>query len=204
MKKYILCLMTCFAVIIPFVAWGLLSNPDPGHSEEILSVRAERSSAQSPAPADAGSFLEITGMAQAEATVQYQKVAYNQAVQSAQVTEYITAIQAAEAAEQARIAEEQRVRSSSPYKSAAPMSGGTTVGECTGFAIPDYIIQRESGGDPSAMNPSGAYGCAQTLLSHYSGGSCSGLDPYSIDGQRECVNILSNGGTNLAPWAATR
>jgi hypothetical protein len=83
-------------------------------------------------------------------------------------------------------------------------SGGTTVGECTGFAIPDYIIQRESGGNPSAMNPSGAYGCAQTLLSHYSGGSCAGLDPYSIDGQRQCVNILSNGGTNLAPWAETR
>src|SRR5262245_36359151 len=82
--------------------------------------------------------------------------------------------------------------------------GGTTVGECTGFAIPDYIIQRESGGNPSAMNPSGAYGCAQTLLSHYYGGSCSGLDPYTIDGQRQCVDILSNGGTNLSPWTQTR
>jgi len=81
---------------------------------------------------------------------------------------------------------------------------GTTVGACTGFAIPDYIIQRESGGNPSAYNPSGAYGCAQTLLSHYSGGTCAGLDPYSIDGQRECVYRLSSGGTNLAPWAATR
>lgn len=79
-----------------------------------------------------------------------------------------------------------------------------TVGECTGFAIPDYIIQRESGGNASAYNPSGAYGCAQTLLSHYSRGSCSGLDPYTIDGQRECVDILSNGGTNLQPWAETR
>jgi len=82
--------------------------------------------------------------------------------------------------------------------------GGTTVGECTGFVIPDYIIQRESGGNPSAMNPSGAYGCAQTLLSHYSGGSCSGFDPYTIQGQRACAAKLSEGGTNLAPWAATR
>lgn len=81
---------------------------------------------------------------------------------------------------------------------------GTTVGECTGFAIPDYIISRESGGNPSAYNPSGAYGCAQTLLSHYSSGSCQGLDPYTIEGQRECVWILSSGGTNLNPWAATR
>jgi hypothetical protein len=83
-------------------------------------------------------------------------------------------------------------------------SVGSTVGECSGFVIPDYIIQRESGGNPSAYNPSGAYGCAQTLLSHYSRGSCQGLDPYSIQGQRDCVNILSNGGTNLNPWAQTR
>lgn len=81
---------------------------------------------------------------------------------------------------------------------------GSTVGDCTGFAIPAYIIQRESGGNPSAYNPSGAYGCAQTLLSHYSGGSCRGLDPYTIDGQRACVDILSAGGTNLSPWAQTR
>lgn len=81
---------------------------------------------------------------------------------------------------------------------------GTTDGACTGFSIPDYIIQRESGGNPSAYNPSGAYGCAQTLLSHYSSGSCRGLDPYTIEGQRACVDILSGGGTNLAPWAQTR
>lgn len=79
------------------------------------------------------------------------------------------------------------------------------IGLCTGFAIPDYIIQRESGGDPWAENPSGAYGCAQTLRSHYrDGGTCAGLTPESIDDQRECVRRLSNDGSNLAPWAATR
>lgn len=81
---------------------------------------------------------------------------------------------------------------------------GSTVGECTGFVIPDYIIQRESGGNPNAWNSegSGAYGCAQTLISHYSPGhSCAGLDPYTIDGQRECVYILSDGGRNLQPWS---
>lgn len=80
---------------------------------------------------------------------------------------------------------------------------GTTVGECTGFVIPDYIIMRESGGNPSAYNPSGAYGCAQTLLSHYSTGSCAGLDPYTIQGQRDCVQILYDRG-GLNPWNATR
>ena len=102
-----------------------------------------------------------------------------------------------EAARQAALAAARR----SPTPSYHP---GTTDGACSGFAIPDYIIQRESGGNPSAYNPSGAYGCAQTLLSHYSSGSCRGLDPYSIEGQRECVYRLSNGGTNLSPWAQTR
>jgi len=74
--------------------------------------------------------------------------------------------------------------------------------------IPDYIIERESGGNPNARNPSGAYGCAQTLLSHYRTGdhpgACAGMDPYTVDGQRQCVYVLSDGGRNLAPWAATR
>jgi hypothetical protein len=82
------------------------------------------------------------------------------------------------------------------------------VGECTGFAIPDYIIKRESGGQANAVNSSsGAYGCAQTMPEHYAAngwgsgpGSCYGLDMTSIEGQRQCVLILSNGGTNLDPW----
>ena len=126
------------------------------------------------------------------------------------LVEYISAIQAAEA-EQARLEQErleqerqaQLARSKPVYNAPAPM--GTAVGECTGFAIPDYIIQRESGGDPNAHNPSGAHGCSQTLLSHYSGGgSCAGLDPYTVEGQRQCTWILSDGGRNLDPWAETR
>ena len=103
-----------------------------------------------------------------------------------------------------RVAAEAAARAARPRVAAPARGPGGTVGECSGFVIPDYIIQRESGGNPSAYNPSGAYGCAQTLLSHYSSGSCRGLDPYTIEGQRECVNILSNGGSNLQPWAATR
>lgn len=112
-------------------------------------------------------------------------------------------VEAAEAERQRLAAEEASARRAGAAGATRSRPQSTT-GECSGFAIPDYIIQRESGGNPSAYNPSGAYGCAQTLLSHYSGGACAGLDPYTIDGQRECVNRLSNGGTNLAPWAATR
>lgn len=114
-------------------------------------------------------------------------------------------IAAEEAQRAAEAAQKASQRASGPGGPDGSGPGGVTVGECTGFAIPDYIIMRESGGNPSAYNPSGAYGCAQTLLSHYSPGhTCAGLDPYTIDGQRECVWRLSNGGTNLAPWAATR
>lgn len=128
------------------------------------------------------------------------------AVEEAVVAHHVAEIEAAVAIERQRaIDEEARRRAVAAQSSQSGSSHpGTTVGECTGFAIPAYIIQRESGGNPSAYNPSGAYGCAQTLLSHYSRGQCQGLDPYTIDGQRECVWRLSNGGTNLNPWAATR
>ena len=100
------------------------------------------------------------------------------------------------------------VKHGADYVAAAQAGGGSSrvaVGACTGFSIPDYIIQRESGGNPNAHNPSGAHGCSQTLLSHYApGGSCAGLDPYTVDGQRRCTYILSDGGRNLDPWAATR
>jgi len=117
----------------------------------------------------------------------------------AEIDTYLAAVHQADLEAEAR-----RLLAISQQRTAPAYHPGSTVGECTGFAIPDYIIARESGGNPSAYNPSGAYGCAQTLLSHYSSGSCAGLDPYTIDGQRECVYRLSNGGTNLAPWAATR
>lgn len=90
-----------------------------------------------------------------------------------------------------------------PPSTTAPPSGArSTTGACVGFAVPDYIIQRESGGNPSAYNPSsGAYGCAQTLLSHYNaGGVCAGLDPYSVDGQRACTQRLVDR-AGLTPWS---
>lgn len=97
----------------------------------------------------------------------------------------------------------QRAAVSTPAPARARSYGG--VGECSGFAIPDYIIERESGGNPQAVNPSsGAFGCGQVMPMHWNGGACDGLDRTNVDHQRECVDRLSSGGTNLAPWAATR
>lgn len=128
------------------------------------------------------------------------------AVSEATYAQWEAEVAAAVLIEEERIREVEReaARRAASSGTSTRYHPGETVGECTGFVIPAYIIQRESGGNPSAYNPSGAYGCAQTLLSHYSRGQCQGLDPYTIDGQRECVYRLSNGGTNLNPWAATR
>lgn len=80
-------------------------------------------------------------------------------------------------------------------------AGSGSTGDCTGFAVPDYIIRRESGGDPGAYNSSsGAIGCTQTLISHYRpGGTCDGDDPYTVEGQRDCTQRLVDV-AGLAPW----
>lgn len=107
---------------------------------------------------------------------------------------YVEAVQVAETQARAAVAQRPVQRPSAPSVGSA--------GGCTGFAIPSYIIQRESGGNPTAMNPSGAYGCAQ-IMPYVWSANCSDLDR-GVDGQRECVNRISNGGTNLSPWATTR
>lgn len=111
--------------------------------------------------------------------------------------EWFEGVAAAE--EAARV---EAARRATAERVAAPRAGSAGVGDCTGFAIPDYIIDRESGGNPYAVNPSsGAFGCAQVMPFHWApGGACAGLDPYSIDDQRTCVEWLSQGGTRLSPW----
>lgn len=85
-------------------------------------------------------------------------------------------------------------------------SGGGSTG-CDGHVVPGYILQRESGCSYDAYNPtgcggSGCIGLYQLDAKHYNS-TCAGLDT-SPAGQDECASRLSNGGTNLAPWAATR
>lgn len=112
--------------------------------------------------------------------------------------------------EQERLAADEVARMEAARSSSGPGAAATGsregVGDCTGFAIPDYIIQRESGGNPYAVNSSsGAFGCAQVMPFHWApGGACEGLDRWSIDDQRTCVAWLSQDGTRLSPWAATR
>lgn len=82
---------------------------------------------------------------------------------------------------------------------ANPVRTGPTVsGTCAAMAppgFPDYIIQRESRGDPNARNPSGAYGCAQIMPEHFSSGACQGLD-YAA-----CWARLWAGGAGASNWS---
>lgn len=84
------------------------------------------------------------------------------------------------------------------YSHSSSSSGGTVTGSCAAMkpaGFPDYIIQRESGGDPNITNSSGAMGCAQILSSHFSS-DCAGMD-YTT-----CWKHLYEL-HGLQPWACT-
>jgi hypothetical protein len=87
----------------------------------------------------------------------------------------------------------------------APSRGTSTPTGCDGHVVPAYIVQRESGCDYGAVNPTGCggNGCVglyQFDTRHFTSGACSDLDWHSPADQDECARRLSNGGTNLAPW----
>lgn len=85
----------------------------------------------------------------------------------------------------------------------APVLGTGGGGDCYAGPIPAYIVTRESGGNPYAVNrSSGAYGCFQ-IMPFVWDANCAGLDR-GVAGQIECANRISNGGSNLQPWALTR
>jgi hypothetical protein len=83
--------------------------------------------------------------------------------------------------------------------------GTSQPASCDGHVIPGYIVQRESGCNYGAVNPTGCsgYSCVglyQFDLRHFTSGACRDLDWHDPAQQDECARRLSNNGTNLAPW----
>jgi hypothetical protein len=113
-----------------------------------------------------------------------------------QVAQYVNQVEI----DQALAAQRARQPAPTSYSPPVPSSGGG--GSCYDGPIPAYIVTRESGGSPTAMNPSGAYGCFQ-IMPYVWSANCADLDR-GVAGQIECANRISNGGTNLQPWALTR
>lgn len=77
------------------------------------------------------------------------------------------------------------------------------------YAIPSYIVMRESGGDYGAYNATGCsgHGCIgayQLDAAHFgSGGACAGMSTGPA-GQDACAAKLWDGGRGSSNWAATR
>jgi len=179
-----------FIVITSTIAafGSALLRSDPEHARPPHVRPADSGRALAPLP------LAAVGGEHPEAAIELAEAVYaaaiNEAIYGAMVDEALRAAREAAARAVPR----------------GTRSGGSGVGDCTGFPLPDYIIERESGGNPWAVNPSsGAYGCAQVMPFHWApGGACAGLDRTSIEDQRTCVGWLSEGGTRLSPWNATR
>jgi hypothetical protein len=116
---------------------------------------------------------------------------------------YVRQVEADEAAERARAYAARPPAAASPSSSSLRVpAGGGGGGSCYDGPIPAYIVTRESGGNPTAMNPSGAYGCFQ-IMPYVWSANCSDLGR-DVAGQIACAGRISNGGSNLQPWALTR
>lgn len=113
--------------------------------------------------------------------------------------------QAAAAAEAEKAAE--AAANAAKAKSAArtgrggSSSSGSVGGSCGGATNgADAYIGRESGGNPNARNPSGAWGCYQIMPGTWNG-SCSDLGQYgsaSTQAQAACASRLPS-----SSWAAS-
>jgi len=110
--------------------------------------------------------------------------------------------QAAAEAEQAAAAAQAKSAAARTGRGGSSGGGGGTVsGPCGGATNgADAYIARESGGNPNARNPSGAWGCYQIMPGTWNG-SCSDLGQYgsaSTQAQAACASRLPS-----SAWAAS-
>src|SRR6266540_1321354 len=122
--------------------------------------------------------------------------------QARQMELFLQAVADAEAQEAQAQAQAQAQRSRAPARTGRSGGGGGNVGGACGGATngADAYIGRESGGNPNARNPSGAWGCYQIMPGTWSS-SCSDLGSYgsaSTSAQAACASRLPS-----SSWAAS-
>lgn len=117
------------------------------------------------------------------------------------LSEFLAAVAAEDARNAAEAAERAQRAAQAQRPVTTPQAPSGASGDCySGTPVPPWIIDRESGGDPNAVNPSsGAYGCYQLMPMHYNGGVCSDLGR-DLAGQKACAQRLYDR-AGLAPWA---
>lgn len=76
-------------------------------------------------------------------------------------------------------------------------SATTTEGTSSGYTIPSYIVECESGGDYSAQNPSGAYGAYQIMPGT---AAAYGCDLSTPAGQDACAAEIY-AAEGASPWS---
>ncbi len=173
--------VVCVFVVAIAMVLGLVSEliaQDPEHVRPKHVVR--HAAVFTGIPADVSGQLDAANL-----------IAYTE--EQARI-EYIRIENERLAAEEAARLEAERVARArtAPVQPVVSPGTGSTGGDCSAVAalIGQAIVNRESGGNPNAVNSStGAFGCAQVMPAWWSG-RCAGLDRYSIAGQVACVQII--------------
>src|ERR1700730_12882967 len=187
------------AAVVPVVLVAAIAGAagyraqDSGSGKRLDELSQERAGADSPhSPVD-GALIAASRAADEKR--------WTEAFQAHQAELFFQAAAAAEA-EQAAAAADARRKPAAPTGRGGSSGGGSNVGGACGGASngADAYIGRESGGNPNARNPSGAWGCYQIMPGTWSS-SCSDLGAHgsaSTEAQAQCASRLPS-----SSWAAS-
>jgi soluble lytic murein transglycosylase-like protein len=189
------------AAIVPVVLVAAIAGAagyraqDSGSGKRLDELSQERPAAASHFPVD-GALLAASQAADEARWVE----AFN--AHQAELFYQAAAAAEAEQAAQAAAAANAKKKSAAPTGRGGGGSGGGNVGGACGGASngADRFIGAESGGNPNARNPSGAWGCYQIMPGTWRS-SCSDLGQHGsagTDAQAQCASRLPS-----SSWAAT-